>query len=155
MILCALVLTLGASAQSPKAIVAYFSATGTTESAAKKLAKANKAELYAIVPAKEYSSADLDWTNKKSRSTLEMNDTKARPALKDQKDLSMYDVIYLGYPIWWGVAPRIINTFIEQANMKGKAVIPFATSGGSTIEKSVKELKAAYPEIQWQAGNLM
>lgn len=154
-IISALIITLGISAQAKKAIVVYFSATGTTETIAKQLAKQAKADVYAITPLKEYTSADLDWHNKNSRSSIEMKDRKARPALKSKKDLSKYNTIYIGYPIWWGVAPRIINTFIEQANMKGKTVIPFATSGGSSVEKSVQDLKATYPEVKWQKGYLL
>ena len=145
---------LSLSAQTKKAVVAYFSATGTTEAVARQLAKDNTAELYAIEPAEKYTSADLDWRNKNSRSSVEMNDKNARPALKSKKSLSQYDVIYIGYPIWWDVAPRIINTFIEQAELDGKTVIPFATSGGSGVEKSVSELKAAYPKVKWQKGML-
>lgn len=145
---------LGLSAQTKKAVVAYFSATGTTEAVAKQLAKEKKAALYAIEPAKEYTDTDLDWHNKHSRSSVEMSDKKARPALKDKKSLDEYDVIYLGYPIWWGVAPRIINTFIEQAKLDDKTVIPFATSGGSGIEQSVSELKTTYPKVKWQKGML-
>ncbi|MBQ0068541.1 MAG: flavodoxin [Bacteroidales bacterium] len=146
---------IGLSAQTKKVAVVYFSATGTTEAVAKQLAKEKKAVLlYAIEPAKKYTAADLDWRNKKSRSSVEMNDKNARPALKSKKSLAEYDVIYIGYPIWWDVAPRIINTFIEQAKLDGKTVIPFATSGGSGIEKSVSELKAAYPKVKWQKGML-
>lgn len=145
---------LGLSAQTKKAVVAYFSATGNTEKVAKQLAKEKKAALYAIQPAKKYTSEDLDYRNQNSRSSVEMSDKNARPALKSKKSFAKYDVIYLGYPIWWGVAPRIINTFIEQAKIEGKTVIPFATSGSSTIEKSVSELKASYPQINWQEGML-
>lgn len=145
---------LGLSAQTKKAVVAYFSATGTTEAVAKQLAKEKKAVLYAIEPAEKYTAADLNWHDKKSRPSVEMNDKKARPALKSKKSLAGYDVIYLGYPIWWGVAPRIINTFIEQADLEGKTVIPFATSGGSGIEQSVSELKTTYPSVKWQKGML-
>ena len=142
------------SAQTKKTVVTYFSATGTTEAVAKQLAIDNKADLYAIEPAEKYTAADLDWHDKKSRSSVEMNDKNARPALKSKKSLAKYDVIYIGYPIWWGVAPRIINTFIEQAELDGKIVIPFATSGGSGIEKSVSEFKTAYPNVKWQKGML-
>lgn len=145
---------LGLSAQTKKAVVAYFSATGTTEAVAKQLAKEKNAVLYAIEPAKKYTAADLDWRDKQSRSSVEMNDKKARPTLKSKKSLAEYDVIYLGYPIWWDKAPRIINTFIEQAELDGKTVIPFATSGGSGIENSVLELKAIYPKVKWQKGML-
>lgn len=153
-ILIVAMITLSLSAQTKKVVVAYFSATGTTEAVAKQLAKDNKAELYAIEPAEKYTAADLDWHDKKSRSSVEMNDKNARPALKGKKSLAEYDIIYIGYPIWWGVAPRIINTFIEQAELDGKTVIPFATSGGSGVEKSVSELKAAYPKVKWQKGLL-
>lgn len=153
-ILLVLMTVMGVSAQTKKTIVAYFSATGTTELAAKQLAKEQKAELYAIEPAQKYTAADLDWHDKKSRSSVEMNDKTSRPALKTAKSLAEYEVIYLGYPIWWGVAPRIINTFVEQAKLEGKTVIPFATSGGSGVEKSVSELKAAYPKVKWQKGLL-
>lgn len=146
---------LNLSAQTTKTIVAYFSASGVTEAAAKALAKEKKAELYAIEPAQRYTATDLNWRNKQSRSSVEMNDPKSRPALKSQKSLADYDVIYLGYPIWWGVAPRIINTFIEQAELDGKTVIPFATSGGSGVEPSVSALKASYPKVKWQKGILM
>ena len=145
---------LGLSAQTKKTVVTYFSATGTTEAVAKQLAIDNKADLYAIEPAEKYTAADLDWHDKKSRSSVEMNDKNARPALKSKKSLAQYDTIYIGYPIWWGVAPRIINTFIEQAELDGKTVIPFATSGGSGIEKSVSEFKTAYPNVKWQKGML-
>lgn len=146
---------LNLSAQTTKTVVAYFSASGVTATAAKELAKEKNADLYSIEPAQKYTSADLDWRNKQSRSSLEMNDPKSRPALKSQKSLADYDVIYLGYPIWWGVAPRIINTFIEQAELDGKTVIPFATSGGSGVEPSVSALKASYPKVKWQKGILM
>lgn len=142
------------STQAPKSIVAYYSATGTTETFAKLLAKENNAELYCIEPAEKYTAADLDWTNKKSRSSVEMNDKNARPELKSKKSLAEYDVIYIGYPIWWGVAPRVVNTFIEQADLNGKMVILFATSGGSGIERSVSDLKTLYPDVDWQQGDL-
>lgn len=157
-ILTLLIITMTAlnlSAQTTKTVVAYFSASGVTATAAKELAKEKNADLYSIEPAQKYTSADLDWRNKQSRSSVEMNDPKSRPALKSQKSLADYDVIYLGYPIWWGVAPRIINTFIEQAELDGKTVIPFATSGGSGVEASVSALKASYPKVKWQKGILM
>ena len=157
-ILTLLIITMTAlnlSAQTKKTVVAYFSASGVTAAAAKELAKEKNADLYSIEPAQKYTAADLDWRNKQSRSSVEMNDPKSRPALKSQKSLANYDVIYLGYPIWWGVAPRIINTFIEQAELDGKTVIPFATSGGSGVEPSVSALKASYPKVKWQKGILM
>lgn len=138
-----------------KTLVTYFSATGTTAKAAQKIAAETGGELFEIVPEQLYTAADLDWRNEQSRSSVEMNDPKSRPAMKGKKaDIGSYDVIYIGYPIWWGVAPHIINTFIESHDLKGKRVVPFATSGGSGIERSVEELKAAYPDINWQEGKL-
>ena len=146
---------LNLSAQTSKVIGAYFSASGVTAAAAKELAKEKNADLYAIEPAQKYTAADLDWRNKQSRSSVEMNDPQSRPALKSQKSLADYDVIYLGYPIWWGVAPRIINTFIESHNLDGKTVVIFATSGGSTSDKAAMDLAARYPAIKFvNAGTL-
>ena len=137
-------------------LVAYFSATGTTARAAEKLANVTGGELYAITPAKSYTSTDLDWNDKQSRSSVEMNDPKARPAIKSQKGkIADYDVVFIGYPIWWGLAPRIVNTFIESHDLKGRTVIPFATSGGSGIANSVAELQKAYPGLNWQEGRLL
>lgn len=138
-----------------KILVTYFSATGTTARAAEKLANVTGGELYAIVPAKSYTSADLDWNDKQSRSSVEMNDPKSRPAIKSRKEnIADYDVIFIGYPIWWNLAPRIINTFIESHDLKGKTVIPFATSGGSTLVGSVAALKKSYPVLNWKDGRL-
>lgn len=143
-------------AKASKTLVAYFSATGTTAAAAEKLAKVTGGELYQIVPEKPYTTADLDWHNKQSRSSVEMNDTKSRPAIKGKKEnMATYDVVYIGYPIWWGIAPTIIKTFIEGYNLKGKTVIPFATSGGSSISKSVDDLKNTYPDLNWKEGKLL
>lgn len=139
-----------------KILVAYFSATGTTARVAEKLAEITGGELYEIVPAQHYTSADLDWNDRWSRSSAEMNDPKSRPAIKDSKsDISEYDVIFIGYPIWWDLAPRIINTFIESHEMHGKTLIPFATSGGSTIGGSAAALKKEYPALDWKEGRLL
>ena len=128
-----------------KILVAYFSATGTTARAAEKLADVTNGELYAIVPARSYTSADLDW-----------NDPKSRPAIKSKKEnIADYDIIFIGYPIWWDLAPRIINTFIESHDLKGKTVIPFATSGGSTLAGSAAALKKTYPALNWREGRLL
>lgn len=143
-------------ANAPKTLVAYFSATGTTAKVAAMVANVTGGELYAITPEKPYTSADLDWHDKQSRSSVEMNDPKSRPAIQGKKkDIADYDVIYLGYPIWWGIAPTIINTFIESHELKGKTVIPFATSGSSGIDKSVTELKRAYSDLNWKKGKLL
>lgn len=141
---------------NPKILVAYFSATGTTTRAAEKVAQATGGELFAITPARPYTNADLDWHDKQSRSSVEMNDPKSRPALKDQKEnIADYDVIFIGYPIWWDLAPRVINTFIESHDLKGKTVIPFATSGGSSLTGSAAALKKTYPALNWKEGRLL
>ncbi|MGN0623137.1 MAG: flavodoxin [Oscillospiraceae bacterium] len=125
-----------------KVLVAYFSASGVTAKTAKNLAKAAKADLYEITPAKPYTNDDLNWRNKKSRSSIEMADKSFRPALADtNSDISKYDTILLGFPIWWYVAPTIVNTFLESYDFSGKTIILFATSGGSGFGNTVKELK--------------
>lgn len=124
-----------------KALVAYFSASGVTERLAKKLAKAIGADLHEIIPAQKYTQADLDWTNKMSRSSVEMDDKKFRPAIANRVgDMEQYDTVYVGFPIWWYVAPTIINTFLEQYDLTGKKIIPFATSGGSGMGNTNSEL---------------
>lgn len=139
-----------------KVLVAYFSATGTTEGIAKLIATATGGELYKIQPEEEYSAADLDWTVKTSRCCQENDDPKSRPAIvKSKSSLDEYDVIYLGYPNWWNGAPRIINTFIEAYDLKGKTVVPFMTSGGSQIENSEQILKNLYPDVNWKKGKLL
>lgn len=141
---------------SSRILIAYFSCTGHTRRAAETIAQITKGDLYAITPDKAYTEADLDWRNEKSRSSLEMSDPHARPALADKKaSIASYDIIYLGYPIWWGVCPRIINTFLEAYDFKGKKVIPFATSGSSSINKSEAELHKMYNYINWGKGMLM
>lgn len=135
---------------------AYFSATGTTKEAATQLAKAANADLYEIVPEKPYTSADLDWNDDNSRSSVEMKNPKSRPAIKGKvENLGQYDTVYVGFPIWWYTTPTIINTFVESNDLKGKTVITFATSGGSTVTKATKDLKAAYPGINWKEGSLL
>ena len=139
-----------------KPLVVYFSATGTTAKAARTIAEVTGGTLYEIVPQQAYTSDDLDWNDKQSRSSVEMNNPQARPALKNTKaDVASHDVIFIGYPIWWNQAPRIINTFIESHDLKGKTLVPFATSGGSGISNSVKELRKAYPDLEWQDGKLL
>lgn len=142
-------------AQEKKVLVAYFSCTGNTETVAKAIAGATGAELYRIRPQKAYSSADLDWRNEQSRSSREMNDPASRPALADRNARAQtYDVIFLGYPIWWNRNPSIIDTFLESYDLSGKTVIPFATSGSSSIQNSLKVLKEQYGKIKWQTGRL-
>ena len=137
-------------------LVTYFSATGTTAAAAQSLAEALDADLMAITPAVAYTDADLDWRDSLSRSTLEMRDRTSRPALADaHPDVSRYNVVFIGFPIWWYTAPTIINTFIESADLKGKTVIAFATSGSSSIDGACADLKAAYPDLLWRDGKLL
>lgn len=139
-----------------KILVAYFSATGTTARAAEKVAAATGGELYAIIPTQPYTDADLDWNDKQSRSSVEMNDPKSRPALGGKRlDVSAYDVVFIGYPIWWDLAPRVINTFIESHDLKGKTVVPFATSGSSSIANSAATLRRTYPALDWKEGRLL
>ena len=139
-----------------KTLVVYFSATETTTKAARTIADITSGILYEIVPQQAYNSDDLDWNDRQSRSSVEMNNPQARPALKGTKaDVAAYDVIFIGYPIWWNQAPRIVNTFIESHNLKGKTLVPFATSGGSGITGSVKELRKSYPDLKWQEGKLL
>ena len=128
----------------PKTLVAYFSASGITAKVADKLADALGADIYEIRPAVPYTKADLNWMNKKSRSTIEMNDKTIRPAIanKDAR-IDEYDTIFLGFPIWWYVAPTIINTFLEKYDFSKKKIILFATSGGSKFGKTVEELKVS------------
>lgn len=156
-IMAVMLLSVTANAQKQgRALVAYFSATGTTEKAAKLVAEAIDGTLYEIQPAKKYTAADLDWHNKSSRSSVEMADFKSRPALKSKlENLADYDTIYIGFPIWWNLAPRIINTFMESGDFAGKTVIPFATSGSSSISNAEKELRKSYPGITWQQGKLL
>lgn len=144
------------SKKEMKTLVAYFSATGTTEAVAKDLAEVTGGTLYEIKPEVKYTDADLDWRDKTSRSTLEMQDLSSRPAIvKDLENADSYDVIYIGFPVWWYTAPTIINTFIEAYGFEGKTVIFFATSGGSTIDKANLDFANAYPKINWKSGKTL
>lgn len=122
-------------------LVAYFSASGVTAKVAEKLSKAIGADLYAIEPEVPYTKADLDWMDKKSRSTIEMNNPASRPAITGKRDnMNDYDTVFVGFPIWWYVAPTIINTFLESYDLTDKTIIPFATSGGSDMGKTNEKL---------------
>ena len=139
-----------------KVLVAYFSASGVTEGVAKQLADVTGGDLHKIQPEQPYTEADLDWRDKQSRSTIEMQDKNSRPAITNKlTNMQDYDVVYVGFPIWWYTAPTIINTFMEAYDFKGKTVIPFATSGGSDIKKACENLKAAYPDVNWKEGKLL
>ena len=139
-----------------KTLVAYFSASGVTRQVATRLAEVANADLYEIQPEQLYTEEDLNWRDSLSRSSVEMKDKTSRPAIK-KSELNMddYNVVYVGFPIWWYTCPTIINTFIESYDFSGKTVIPFATSGGSTIEQACQDLKSAYPKANWKDGRLL
>ena len=129
-----------------KALVTYFSASGVTANVAEKLSKAINADLYEIAPEVPYTKADLNWMDKKSRSSVEMNDRTSRPAIKTKiDDMDQYDTVFVGFPIWWYREPSIIDTFMESYDFTGKTVIPFATSGGSGLGDSFKNMQELAP----------
>ena len=137
-------------------LIAYFSVSGVTKCEAEQLASLTGADLYEIRPEKPYSREDLDWRNKQSRSSLEMMDPSSRPALaKSVPDVSSYDMVYIGFPVWWGVAPRPVNTFIESAHLEGRPVYIFATSGGSGIDYALNDMKKNYPSLDIRGGKLL
>ena len=139
-----------------KTLVAFFSASGTTAKVAENLAKAAGADLYEIKPAVTYTKDDLNWMNKQSRSSVEMRDKSSRPALADtDADIAVYDTIFIGFPIWWYIAPTIINTFLEAYDFSGKKIILFATSGGSGFGKAVDSLQPSAPKAQIIAGEIL
>lgn len=138
-----------------KKLVAYFSASGTTRKIAEMIAQAAEADLYEITPKQPYSKADLNWMDKKSRSSVEMSDKKFRPEIADKDaGINRNDEIILGFPIWWYVAPTIINTFLESYNFTGKKIVLFATSGGSGFGNTVKELTPSAPEAEFVEGKV-
>ena len=138
-----------------KKFVAYFSASGNTARLAKDLAKAAEADLYEIRPAVPYTSADLNWQNQQSRSSVEMSDHSSRPELADKSaDIAAYDTIYVGFPVWWYIAPTIINSFLESYDFSGKKIILFATSGGSGFGKAVQNLKSSAPDAEIIEGRI-
>ena len=142
-----------ATEKAPMVLVAYFSCTGTTEATARQTAEALGADLHEIRPAEPYTNADLDYRDKGSRSTLEMNDAGSRPALAGTvANMAEYDVVFLGYPIWWGQAPRIVATFLEAHDLSGKTIVPFCTSGGSGLGSSDRELHARASGATWLPG---
>lgn len=135
-----------------KVLVAYFSASGVTKGVAERIANENGYDLFEIVPEEIYTPADLDWTDRNSRSTIEMNDKGFRPPIVEACDVSAYDTVVIGFPVWWYTAPSIINTFIESVDLRGKTIKAFCTSGGSGIDKCVSDLKASYPELDFSRG---
>ena len=139
-----------------KTLVAYFSASGTTAKVAKELAAATGADLYEIAPAAPYTRTDLNWNNSGSRSSKEMNDENSRPALASAvPDTSSYDAVFVGFPIWWYVEPRIVDTFLEGAELAGKTVVPFATSGGSGVARAAAHIRSVVPEAKVTGGGLL
>lgn len=125
-----------------KTLVAYFSASGVTKKTAEKLAAAANADSFEIIPVQPYTDEDLDWTDKKSRSTIEMNDPSSRPAIAEKlENMGGYDIVFVGFPVWWYVEPRIIDTFLDSYDFSGKTVVPFATSGGSGLGKTADNFR--------------
>ena len=136
-----------------KKLVAYFSASGVTAKLAKSLAEVTGADLYEIQPKVPYTTADLDWMNKKSRSSIEMSNPDSRPEIGNKvQDMGQYDEVLIGFPIWWYVAPTIINTFLESYDFSGKTIATFATSGGSGMGKTDQVLKKSAPAANWKTG---
>lgn len=137
-------------------LVAYFSCTGNTKAVANLIQKATGADLYEIEPAVPYTAADLDWRNENSRSSVEMKDAASRPAIGNNvENMSAYDTLYIGFPVWWDKAPTIVNTFIESYDLASKTIYVFATSGSSSIDNSVAELKIKYPKLHIVEGKLL
>ena len=134
-----------------KTLVTYFSASGLTAAVAKEIADILKADLFEIKPLEPYTAADLDWTNDKSRSSIEMKDENSRPEIAEKlKNIDDYDTIYLGFPIWWYVAPHIVNNFLESYDFAGKTIRPFFTSGGSGAGQTDEELHKSAPNATWR-----
>ncbi len=138
-----------------KKLVAYFSASGVTAGLATELAAAAGADMHEIRPEVPYTRADLNWNDRKARSTVEMHDKTIRPAIANRvENMKQYDVLYIGFPIWWYVAPTIINTFLESYDLSGKTIVLFATSGGSGFGDTVRELKASAPSAKIVEGKV-
>lgn len=139
-----------------KKLVTYFSASGVTKAVAEKLAEAVKADIFEIKPAVPYTKADLDWMDKQSRSTVEMHDLTFRPEMAaGEVDIAQYDVVYVGFPIWWYIAPTIINTFLEKYDFSGKKIVLFATSGGSGWGKTLENLEKSCPGATLTEGKVI
>ena len=133
-------------------VVCYFSASGITKSVASVISDTIGADIFEIEPSIPYTSEDLDWTNKNSRTSVEMSDKSSRPSIKSDGDISKYDTVIIGFPVWWYTAPNIINTFIESNNFDGKKVYVFVTSGSSSVDSSFNNLKKEYPNINFISG---
>lgn len=153
MMVCAIFTNAKAEETNDKVLVAYFSATGNTKSVAEKLATAINADLFEIIPEQPYTNEDLNWQNDKSRSSVEMGDKSSRPKIASKiNDISQYNIVFVGSPIWWGREPSIIDTFIESYDFADKTVIPFVTSGSSGIGDYGKNLQALAPDAKVLAG---
>lgn len=140
-------------AQESKVLIAYFSATGTTKGVAEHIANGLNADIYEIVPEDPYTDADLDYNDNNSRTTIEMNDSDVRPLISGSvENMEQYDIVFIGYPIWWGEAPRIISTFVESYDFSGKTIVPFCTSGGSSMGSSAVNLEELTNGAQWLSG---
>ena len=136
-----------------KILVSYFSASGVTKGVAEEIANAVEGDLFEIEPVEKYTDADLNWMDKKSRSTIEMNDRSFRPPVKNKvENLGDYDKVVIGFPVWWYTAPTIINTFIEENDLTGKSIYVFCTSGGSGVDGSLNDLKNTYPNLNFISG---
>ena len=141
---------------SKKILTAYFSASGVTKRTAIAVAKVLGADLFEIVPKTPYTDADLDWTDKNSRSTVEMKDASSRPEISSRiENIADYDAVFIGFPIWWYTAPTIIKTFLESYDFSGKEIVLFATSGGSGLGKTEGDLKPCAPRAIWKGGKLI
>lgn len=140
-------------AQESKVLIAYFSATGTTKGVAEHIANGLNADIYEIVPEDPYTDADLDYNDNNSRTTIEMNDPDVRPLISGSvENMEQYDIVFIGYPIWWGEAPRIVSTFVESYDFSGKTIVPFCTSGGSGVGSSAANLEQLTSGAQWLSG---
>lgn len=145
--------TIGNNNESNKSLVVYFSCTNTTKGVAEKIADIVGGDIYRIVPETPYTSADLDYNIASSRANLEQNDPSSRPVINGKvENIEDYDIVFIGYPIWWGKAPQIIYTFLESYDLSGKTVVPFCTSGSSGLGTSDKDLHSSAPKAQWKAG---
>ncbi len=139
--------------QESKVLVAYFSATNTTEKIAEHIANGLNADIYEIIPKTPYTDADLNYNDNSSRTTIEMNDPSCRPAISvSVENMGQYDIVFIGYPIWWGDAPRIVSTFMESYDFSGKTIVPFCTSGGSGIGSSTENLEELISGAEWLPG---
>ena len=137
-------------------LVAYFSASGVTAKVAETLAEAIGADIFEIEPKVPYTEADLNWMDKKARSTIEMKDEHSRPAIAGRvEDMAQYGTVFVGFPIWWYTAPQIIRTYLESGDFAGKTVVPFATSGGSELGGTVEDLRPSAPAANWKPGRML